>query len=136
MEEAKKQNKTKILIIEDDAFIMDMYCTKFEMTGYKVLKADDGIKGIKIINENKPDVVVLDIIMPRMDGFGVLRMIKKDPKLQDIPVILLTNLGQKENIEEGLELKADDYIIKAHFTPDEVVSRVEKVLKNRITNNK
>ncbi len=129
MEEAKKQTKTKILIIEDDAFIMDMYCTKFEMTGYKVLKADDGIKGIKIINESKPDIVVLDIIMPRMDGFEVLKMVKKDPKLQDIPVILLTNLGQKENIEEGIELKADDYIIKAHFTPDEVVNRVEKVLK-------
>ena len=124
-----EKNKTKILIIEDDTFIMDMYRTKFEMAGYKILMAEDGNKGIKMIKENKPDLVILDVIMPQIDGFEVLKTIKMDSNLKDIPVILLTNLGQKENIEDGLKLGADDYVIKAHFTPEEVVGKVEKVLK-------
>ena len=123
------ETKTRILIIEDDTFIMDMYRTKFEMAGYKVLMAEDGNKGIKMIKENKPDIVILDVVMPQMDGFEVLKTIKKDSNLKDIPVILLTNLGQKENIEDGLKLGADDYVIKAHFTPEEVVGKVEKVLR-------
>jgi len=94
-----------------------------------VLMAEDGNKGIKMIKENKPDIVILDVVMPQMDGFEVLKTIKKDSNLKDIPVILLTNLGQKENIEDGLKLGADDYVIKAHFTPEEVVGKVEKVLR-------
>ena len=82
-----------------------------------------------MIKENKPDLVILDVIMPQIDGFEVLKTIKMDSNLKDIPVILLTNLGQKENIEDGLKLGADDYVIKAHFTPEEVVGKVEKVLK-------
>ncbi|NIA11588.1 MAG: response regulator [Nitrospiraceae bacterium] len=129
MKETEKQNKTKILIIEDDTFIMDMYGTKFNMSGFEVLKAEDGVKGIKVVKKEKPDIIVLDIIMPQMDGFETLKVIKNNQELKSIPVILLTNLGQRENIEEGLKLGADDYIIKAHFTPDEVVEKVEKVLK-------
>ena len=123
------ETKTKILIIEDDTFIMDMYQTKFEMAGFETLKAKDGDKGVKAAKKEKPDIIILDIVMPQMDGFEVLKAIKKDSETKDIPVVLLTNLGQRENIEEGLKLGAADYIIKAHFTPDEVVGKVEKVLK-------
>jgi len=129
MKEIETKTKTRMLIIEDDTFIMDMYRTKFEMADYEVLMAEDGNKGIKMIKENKPDIVILDVVMPQMDGFEVLKTIKKDSNLKDIPVILLTNLGQKENIEDGLKLGADDYVIKAHFTPEEVVGKVEKVLR-------
>ena len=129
MEEVKKQTKTRILIIEDDVFIMDMYETKFKMAGFEVLRAENGDKGIKVARKEKPDLIVLDIVMPQMDGLEVLKVVKGDSELKDIPVVLLTNLGQRENIEEGLKLGADDYIIKAHFTPDEVVGKVKKVLR-------
>ena len=129
MEEVKKQTKTRILIIEDDVFIMDMYETKFKMAGFEVLRAENGDKGIKVARKEKPDLIVLDIVMPQMDGLEVLKVAKGDLELKDIPVVLLTNLGQRENIEEGLKLGADDYIIKAHFTPDEVVGKVKKVLR-------
>jgi len=129
MEEVKKQTKTRILIIEDDVFIMDMYETKFKMAGFEVLRAENGDKGIKVARKEKPDLIVLDIVMPQMDGLEVLKVTKGDSELKDIPVVLLTNLGQRENIEEGLKLGADDYIIKAHFTPDEVVGKVKKVLR-------
>ncbi len=125
------ETKIKILIIEDDTFIADMYETKFKMSGFEVVRAENGVKGIKAAKENNPDVIVLDIVMPQMDGFEVLKAIKEDSKIKDIPIIFLTNLGQRENIDEGLKLGADDYIIKAHFTPDEVVGKVEKVLKKR-----
>ena len=81
--------------------------------------------------KEKPDLIVLDIVMPQMDGLEVLKVAKGDSELKDIPVVLLTNLGQRENIEEGLKLGADDYIIKAHFTPDEVVGKVKKVLRKK-----
>jgi len=131
MEEVKKQTKTRILIIEDDVFIMDMYETKFKMAGFEVLRAENGDKGIKVARKEKPDLIVLDIVMPQMDGLEVLKVAKGDSELKDIPVVLLTNLGQRENIEEGLKLGADDYIIKAHFTPDEVVGKVKKVLRKK-----
>ena len=103
-----EKTKTKILIIEDDNFIADMYETKFKMSGFKVARAENGAKGIKAAKENNPDVIVLDIVMPQMDGFEVLKAIKEDSKTKDIPIILLTNLGQRENIEEGLKLGAEE----------------------------
>ena len=126
-----EKTKTKILIIEDDIFIADMYETKFKMSGFEVVKAEVGAMGIKAAQKDKPDIIVLDIVMPQMDGFGVLKAIKGNSSIKDIPVILLTNLGQRENVEEGMKLGADDYIIKAHFTPDEVVGKVEEVLKKK-----
>ncbi len=127
MEEAKK---IKALIIEDDSYISDMYRIKLESVNIQVVVAEDGMKGMKELEKDRFDVVLLDIIMPKVDGFSVLKMIKKDPNLKDIPVILLTNLGQKESVEKGIELGAADYIIKAHFTPSEVVEKVIKVIEN------
>ncbi len=120
--------KNKILIIEDDTFISDMYRMKLESEGFNVRIAEDGKKGLEEVNREKPDLVLLDVVMPRMDGFGVLQTIKEDPEVQDVKVVLLTNLGQKESVEKGLELGALDYIIKAHFTPAEVVEKVKEIL--------
>jgi len=117
----------KILLIEDDTFLSDMYVTKFSKLGYKIETAYDGEEGIKKIKSLSPDVILLDIRLPLKDGFEVLKEIKDDEKLKDIPVILLTNLGQKEDIEKGLKLGAVDYLIKAQFTPQEVVDKVKKV---------
>ncbi|MFZ2969796.1 MAG: response regulator [Minisyncoccia bacterium] len=126
MEENKK---VKVLIIEDDSYISDMYKIKFESENFETIVAEDGISGIKEIEKQKPDIVLLDIVMPKVDGFSVLKMIKKNEDSKDIPVVLLTNLGQKDNVERGFELGATSYIIKAHFTPSEVVKKVKEILE-------
>ena len=125
MEEGKNR---KILIIEDDSFLSDMYATKFQMRGYIVGLAKNGREAIKEIKKEKPDIILLDVLMPQMDGFEFLENFKKKKKFGNIPVIILTNLGQKREVEKGLNLGADDYIIKAYFTPKEVVEKVENLL--------
>ncbi|MBU1177474.1 MAG: response regulator [Patescibacteria group bacterium] len=121
----------KILIIEDDSFLSEMYSTKLTQDGFEVEVAVDGKQGMDKIKNIKPDLVLLDIVLPKMDGFEILENTKKDKELQDIPIILLTNLGQKNEIEKGLSLGADEYIIKAHFTPTAVVAKVKEVLKSK-----
>ncbi len=120
--------KRKILLIEDDSFLLSMYTTKFELENFIVVTAEDGEKGFEMVMKEAPDIILLDIILPKMSGFEVLKKIKSDDELKKIPVILLTNLSQKSDIEKGLGLNADDYIIKAHFTPAEVVEKAKKVL--------
>ncbi len=118
--------KKKILLIEDDPFIAEMYAIKFK-SEYDFDIAQDGEAALKKLNENKPDLVLLDIILPKIDGFEILQKIKTDPNFSSIPVVLLTNLGQKENIKKGLQMGALDYIVKAHFTPSEVVEKIKKI---------
>ncbi|MBW6440976.1 response regulator [Patescibacteria group bacterium] len=123
-----ENKKVKVLIIEDDIYISDMYIIKLEAANFEVTAAADGIEGIRKLEKNIPDIILLDVVMPKIDGFSVLKMIKKDNNLNKIPVILLTNLSQKENIERGFELGATSYIIKAHFTPSEVVKKIQEAL--------
>ncbi len=125
-----KNKKTKVLIIEDDSYISDMYKIKFESENFETIVASNGIEGIKFLEKVVPDIILLDIVMPKVDGFSVLKTIKKNSKLDKVPVILLTNLSQKENIERGFELGANSYIIKAHFTPSEVVEKIKEILKS------
>ena len=120
----------KILIIDDDPFILDMYVLKFKQEGFQVETVSDSKAGLQKIKEYLPEVLLLDIVMPVMDGFDILQEIKKSNLLPNSKVILLTNLGQKEDIDRGMGLGADDYIIKAHFTPTEVVNKVKKLLGN------
>lgn len=108
--------------------LADMYTTKFAMEGFQAKKANDGQAGFDLVQEALPDIVLLDIIMPKLDGFAVLKMIKDDPKLKDIPVILLSNLGQDEDVKKGKQLGAADYFVKANHTPAEVVQKVKQVL--------
>lgn len=117
-----------ILLIEDDPFLLSMYSTKFELEKFKVVTADDGEKGAKTVQKLLPDIILLDILMPKMDGFQVLEKIKANPSTKNIPVILLTNLNQQEDVERGMELGANDFLIKAHFMPSEVVDKIKKLL--------
>lgn len=123
------QTKKKILIMEDDPFIARMYFKKLTELDYIVKQADNGIEGLDVLKTYKPDLIMLDIIMPQMDGFEVIRKIKESKNLANIPILLLSNLGERENIEKGLAIGADDYIIKAHFTPEEVIKRIKKLIK-------
>jgi len=119
----------KILIVEDDKFLRELIAQKLIKEGYDIAEAVDGEKGIKSIKEEKPDLVLLDLILPGIDGFEVLAKIKEDPVLSQIPVIILSNLGQKDDIERGLKIGAVDYLIKAHFTPGEIIEKIKAVLK-------
>ena len=119
----------KILIIEDDKFLRELITQKLIKEGYNIVEAVDGEKGIKSVKDEKPDLVLLDLILPGIDGFEVLAKIKEDPVLSQVPVIILSNLGQKDDIERGLKIGAVDYLIKAHFTPGEIVEKVKTILK-------
>ena len=121
----------KILIIEDDSFLSEMYSTKLIREGFETEIAINGKQGLDKIKSIKPDLVLLDIVLPKMDGFEILESVKKDSKLKNIPIVLLTNLGQKNEIEKGLLLGADEYIIKAHFTPTAVVTKIKEILKSK-----
>lgn len=122
--------KINVLLVEDDVFLANIYKTKFTMEGFNVIHADNGESAITEANKKKPDIILLDVLLPKKDGFTVLTELKQNTsEVKDIPVILLTNLGQKDDVEKGLEMGAEDYLIKAHFKPSEVVEKVRKILK-------
>jgi len=123
---AKKKNR--VLLVEDEKMLADMYSTKFTMDGYETHTAYDGEAGLAMAKEVLPDIILLDIIMPKIDGFGVLKMLHEDNTTKKIPVILLTNLGQDEDIKKGKQLGAVDYFIKANHTPAEIVNKVHGIL--------
>jgi len=122
--------KKVIMIVEDDSFVTDIYETKLTQEGFSVILAANGLEAMKKLEEAPlPNLILLDIVMPYKDGLEVLRDIKKTAKYQDIPVILLTNLSQKEEIDKGLKLGACDYLIKSHFTPTEVLEKINGHIK-------
>ncbi len=121
----------KILLVEDDAILVEMYQAKFELEGYTIEVATNGEESLAILATSKPDLILLDILMPKINGFHVLKEIKKQPQLRNIPVIFLTNLGEAEvdmNQELAQALGVHDYLIKSHHTPDEVVEKVVRAL--------
>lgn len=118
-----------ILIIEDDKFLRELIAGKLTKEGYKISEAIDGEEGIRKIRDEKPDLILLDLILPGIDGFEVLSRMEKEPSIAKIPVIILSNLGQREDVERGLKMGAVDYLIKAHFTPREVIDKIKAVLK-------
>ncbi len=120
--------KIVVVLVEDDKFLANIYKTKFEMEGFTIYVAEDGEAGLAAVKKKKPDIVLLDILLPKLDGFTVLEQLKKNDSTKKIPVILLTNLGQKDDVDRGQDLGAADYLIKAHFKPSETVDRVKKIL--------
>jgi DNA-binding response OmpR family regulator len=119
----------KILVIEDDKFLRELISQKLLKEGYDIAEAMDGEKGVEAIKAENPDLILLDLILPGIDGFEVLSRIKSDPNMSGIPVIILSNLGQKDDIEKGLKMGAVDYLIKAHFTPNEIVEKIRIIMK-------
>ena len=118
-----------ILIIEDDKFLRELIVKKLIKEGYKISEAVDGEEGTKKVKEEKPDLVLLDLILPGIDGFEVLARIKEDPSLSSMPVMVISNLGQKEDVEKALKMGAVDYLIKAHHTPPEIIEKIKAILK-------
>ena len=125
-----EKNK-KILIIEDELFLLEMYEMRLKTAGFEILTATEGKEGIHLAVEEKPDLIILDIVMPGISGYDVLKMMKKDPDIKDIPVLIFSNLGQEEEIEKGKRLGADDYVVKTNVTPAQLVAKVEKMLGSK-----
>jgi len=119
----------KILLVEDDPFLIDIYSEKFKNAGFETETVGDGEKTLEKIKENKPDIIILDLVLPHVDGWEILRQIKEDPDLNVIPVIVFSNLGQRSDIEKGLALGATKYLIKSQYTPSEVVREIKEILK-------
>ncbi|MDX1535475.1 MAG: response regulator [Candidatus Spechtbacterales bacterium] len=121
----------KILLVEDDPFLSEIYITKFEQVGYEVEIATDGESAVKKAHEIHPDVMLLDIVLPKMNGLEVLAELKKDSSVNDIKMIVLSNLGSDEDISRAKEIGADGYLVKSQYTPSEVVSQIENVINEK-----
>lgn len=124
-----QSKEPRVLLIEADQFLAGIYKKKFEMEGFKVHTAEDGIAGLEAVEKKHPSIILLDILLPKLDGFSVLEELKKNHKTQHIPVIFLTNLGQKQDVQKAFQLGADDYLIKTHFKPSELVDKVKHLLE-------
>ncbi len=125
------ENGKKVLLAEDDPFLSGMYQTKLRLEGFDVTVVMDGEEAVNKIKDNEFDIVLLDIMMPKLNGFEVLKEIRKSKSstTAKVPVIMLTNLGQKSDVEQGLLLGANDYIVKANFTPSEVLIKIKGLIK-------
>ena len=119
---------TKIAIIEDDPVISQMYRMKFEADGFEVQLANNGDRGVHMVEQELPDIILMDLQMPEMDGATALAKIRKAAWGKDIPVIILTNLGEEEAPKEIRNLGIHSYIVKAELTPRQVVQRVKEAL--------
>jgi len=120
-----------VLVIEDDPFILDIIVLKFTNQKWNVTSAMNGEKGLELAKSNPPDIILLDILLPGMSGYEALEKIKADEALKDIPVLILSNYGQKEEIEKSLSLGAVDHLIKANIIIDEVIGKVTSIIDGK-----
>ncbi len=121
--------KKKVFIVEDDQMICTMYKTKFEADGFECLTSNTGGDTLEIAKKEKPDIIMLDIILPQLDGFSVLEDLKKDGATKSILVVMLTNLGTDEDKTKGEKLGATDYLVKASLTPAQISAKIKEYLK-------
>lgn len=125
---APKEGGYGVLVVEDDKFLRELFIRKLFSDGFKVENAIDAKGVFEILGRWKPDIILLDLILPGVDGFEILSRIKKDDTIKDIPVIVLSNLGQQEDIDRAMALGAKDFMVKANFTLDEIIARVRTIL--------
>lgn len=118
----------RVLLVEDDSFLRDLISQKLVKEGFQVTQGVDGEDGLTKATQEKPHIVLLDLILPGLDGFEVLKQIRSNSTIASVPVIILSNLGQKDDIEKGMRLGATDYLVKAHNTPGEIIDKVKAVL--------
>ncbi len=123
--------RQKILLVEDSKSLQQIYKSKLTFEQFHVLTADNGLEAIKILSQEKPDFILLDLMMPLMDGYKVLQVVKTDHVLAHIPVLVFSAKGQPDEVEKALNLGAAGYIVKATTKPNEVVERIKKILSEQ-----
>jgi CheY-like chemotaxis protein len=120
--------KGKVLLVDDTEFYIKLYKTKLLTEGYSVTTANNGVEAIKAITAEKPDIILLDLVMPVMDGFKFLVTIKADNRLKDIPVVVFSGKGNSEEVGHAITAGASDFLVKATTTPNKVVEKIQKVM--------
>lgn len=125
--------KYKILIVEDEPDIMELVMVTLSNDDYELIQAMDGLDGLEKGRTASPDLILLDIMLPKMNGYDICRELKNAPATKDIPIVMLTAFGQKREIEEGYKVKADDYIVKP-FEPVKLRQRVKTILESKQQN--
>lgn len=119
-----------ILLVEDDPLIAEIYTTKLKEEGFEVELSEHGEEALSKLKKRSFDLLILDVVLPNISGFELLEKIKKDRELKDLKTLILSNLGEKSDIERGLKLGAEKYLIKAHFTPSGIVKEIKEMLTN------
>lgn len=122
-------SKKTIFLVEDDDIVVDLLVRRLKKSGYAVEVAPNGRVGLEMIQQKKPDLVLLDMLLPELDGFGVIEGLEKMKLLPDLPVIIISNSGQPIEIERAMKKGIRDYLIKINFNPDEVLEKIKEVLK-------
>lgn len=123
--------KFTVCIVEDEALISEMYKTKLEQEDYLVITAEDGEQGLKLLKQYKPDIALIDLMMPNKDGFELMKELKADSELSKIPIIILTNLDDAETADKTANFDAAFYLIKSQYSPSDVVNIVREVLDSQ-----
>lgn len=125
-------NQIKVLLVEDDPMVVKMYQRKLTLEGFNLTLAFNGEEGLTALKKDKPDIILLDVMMPKMNGIEMLKIVKTDPNFKDIPVVILTNLGDRqEDVQKCKEFGAEDYWIKANMPLDEMIEGIGKILANK-----
>jgi DNA-binding response OmpR family regulator len=126
----------KILIVEDDLNLYTIYNTEFELSGHETIRNEDGAGVIEQVIANKPDIVLLDIMLPKKDGLTILEELKQNPATKDTPAIILTNFGNEENVKKAIDTGAEDFILKYKSVPSEVVAKTAEILERKQSHGK
>ena len=129
MPENNIQNQSKVLVIEDDQRINKVYTVKLSVEGIKVATAIDGEEGLRKVYSELPDLIILDLMLPKKSGFEILKEIKADSRVKHIPVLILSNLAQEKEIDEGMALGADGYIVKSNISIQQVVEKIKETIE-------
>lgn len=124
-------SETKILIVEDEEILLTALSEELKQEGFQVVGAKDGMEGVEMAKSEKPDLILLDLVMPRLDGIGALTQMKGDDAIKDIPVVILTNLSDYDKISDALSLGAMDYLVKANYRLEELVNKIKTVLERK-----
>jgi adenylate cyclase len=135
MADTAKKDTAKILVVEDEEILLTALQEELKQGGYETLGAIDGEDGLTKVKEFKPDLILLDLVMPKMDGMAVLKKLKVDPETLTIPVVILTNLSDYERISEALSLGAKDYLVKANYSLNDLMEKVKSVLARKSTSD-
>ncbi len=123
-----KSKKTTLVVIEDDKFLIKAYQIKFNSAGFNIISATDGAAGLELARKELPALIILDLMLPKMNGFEFLKAIKADEKTRHIPVIILSNLGQQGDREKALSLGAADYLVKTDYKLEEIVNKIKELV--------
>lgn len=119
----------KILLIEDDSLIVKIYTTRLKADGYEIVSAEDGEKGIEVAQHEKPDLILLDVMMPKVDGFTVIQTLRADEQFKNTPIIMYSNLAQEAESKRAIEVGATEFITKANISPTELVNKIKSYIK-------